>query len=484
MATLISSFNRLSDQDLLREVGRLAARERDTTAGLVASLAVLDQRRLYLAEGYESLFTYCTHTLRLSESATYKRIAAARAAQRFPVILERLATGDVTLTAVRLLAPHLTEANHIALLDEVRQCSTRAVEQIVARLHPRPDVPSTVRKLPTPPAASEMAPPPLKVSIPEEAGAAPTPAPARDEAPPSGEPRVRNAAATTHPPARGLPPNRPRSIVTPLAPARFKVSFTIGAETYAKLREAQDLLRHAIPDGDVAALFDRALTLLLREAAKTKHAATAQPRAPRGSSPRPVGPSSDDGRTGVPGCVEARPAQGPESRRATRPVAETPEQGTSTGRQVVPDGPSAGSTTPARPKGRSRHIPADVKRRVWTRDGGQCAFVSASGQRCLARGLLEYHHLVPYGAGGEASVENIALRCRAHHAHESAQVFGPWPPSWVREARPSSGGDGVTAREEQGRAHERHMFTGVHGHAGHATTGRAASSGRPPPHRI
>ena len=56
------------------------------------------------------------------------------------------------------------------------------------------------------------------------------------------------------------------------------MQFTVSRETYDKLREAQDLLRHRIPNGDVAAIFDRALTLLLAELRKTKHAATERPR--------------------------------------------------------------------------------------------------------------------------------------------------------------------------------------------------------------
>ncbi|MPY89088.1 MAG: hypothetical protein GEU99_14315 [Luteitalea sp.] len=427
MATLLASFDQLSDQDLLREVTCLAAREREATAGLVASLAALDRRRLYLAEGYRSLFVYCTQALGLSESATYKRITAARAAQRFPMILERLAAGDVTLTTIRLLAPHLTQANHVALLAEVRHCSTREVEQVVARLQPRPAVPSAVRKLPTLAVSSSTAQPPRESAMPDQAGVAPEPAAADDEAPPSCSPAVTDPAEARHEPGRALPPDRTRATVTPLAPARYKVSFTIGAETYAKLREAQDLLRHVIPNGDVAALFDRGLTLLLLEAAKTKRAATGRPR--------------------VSGSSTLRQEQScPEPSRAA------------TARSAAPGLRRAGGGASATPKAGSRHIPADVKRRVWARDGGQCAFVSASGHRCTERGFLEYHHRVPYAAGGDASVENISLRCRRHNAHEAEPVFGPWRGTAVRERRPRAGPEVVAASGTRSRILVRPVF--------------------------
>ena len=128
----------MSDDELLVEVGRLAVHERQATAHLIASLAELDARRLYLGQGCSSLFTYCTQVLRLSEHAAYGRIEAARAARRFPVVLELLANGSVNLTAIGLLAPHLTPANHRELLDSARHKTKRDVEHLVASLRPQP----------------------------------------------------------------------------------------------------------------------------------------------------------------------------------------------------------------------------------------------------------------------------------------------------------------------------------------------------------
>jgi len=57
----------LSDQELLAEVKVAAGCEREATARLIALLAQLDERRLYLGEGCSSLFTYCTQVLHLSD---------------------------------------------------------------------------------------------------------------------------------------------------------------------------------------------------------------------------------------------------------------------------------------------------------------------------------------------------------------------------------------------------------------------------------
>ena len=83
----------------------------------------------------------------------------------------------------------------------------------------------------------------------------------------------------------------------------------------------------------------------------------------------------------------------------------------------------------------SRHVPAAVEREVWQRDGGQCAFVAKGGHRCTERSFLEFHHAnEPYALGGEATAENMALRCRAHNVYEAELIFGPYDPARVREA--------------------------------------------------
>ena len=138
----------LSDRELLAETHRLADCERHATAHVSAALIEVDARKLCLGEGCTSLVTYCTQVLHFAEHAAYGRIEAARAARRLPAILDQLADGSLTLTAVGLLAAHLTQENHVALLAAARHKSKRDVERMVAGLRPLPSVPSSVRKLP------------------------------------------------------------------------------------------------------------------------------------------------------------------------------------------------------------------------------------------------------------------------------------------------------------------------------------------------
>jgi hypothetical protein len=354
----LASLRRLSDAELIAQLRDHAARERGDTVVLVAHLAELDTRDVHLRHGHGSLFAYCRDVLALSEQEAYNRIAAARATRRFPLILDLLEMGALNLTSVRLLAPRLTPENHEEVLASARGKNKLQVEEIAARLWPRPDAPSYVRKLPAPRTLGNA--PAASSAVAGASAAGPSPVGPRPFGPPPSLP-VLSA--------------RPAAEVSALSPDRYRMQVTIGGDTLEKLRLAKDLLRHAVPTGDEAAILDRALTALLADLAQRKFAAAEKPRA------------------------SAAPAPG------------------------------------------SRHIPAEVKRAVWLRDLGRCAFVGTSGRRCGERGFLEFHHIHPYGLGGQATVGNIQLRCRAHNGYEARVCFG----------RTSGQGGGGAVREEAAR---------------------------------
>jgi len=138
----------LTDEQLLGAVKRLAARERSSTAELIAHFVELEARRLYLGAGFTSLYEYCRGDLHLSEDRVCSHIAAARAAREFPVILGMLAGGQLNLSTLRLLVPHLAE-DHRELLAAAAFKSKREICELIARRCPLPDVPTAIRKLPS-----------------------------------------------------------------------------------------------------------------------------------------------------------------------------------------------------------------------------------------------------------------------------------------------------------------------------------------------
>jgi 5-methylcytosine-specific restriction endonuclease McrA len=330
----------LDDATLRRELHRHVAGERSRTAVVIAHIAEFDARRLYLAEAYPSMFAYCVGELRFSEDAAYKRIQAGRAARRYPRIFEDVAEGRLHLSAVCLLAPHLTVEN----LDElVALASHRSKAQIEAGLAAR--VTPSMEATPAPRARVTVFRPRASKAV--AAGHADRLAPGQVDLP------LLPAEAPDEP--------APRQVDVP---ARYVVQIPIGEATHAKLRRAVDLLGHAVPSGDLGAVFDRALDALLARLDTRKHAALRQPV----------------------------------SRTAKRALAQIPRH--------------------------SRTVPAPVRRAVWVRDEGRCTFTSDVGRRCDARRGLEYDHVVPFARGGESTVEGLRLRCRAHNQFEAERVFG------------------------------------------------------------
>jgi hypothetical protein len=278
--------------------------------------------------------------LHMSEAQAYLRIQAARLGRQFPLIVELFAKGSLHLTAIKLLGPHLTPDNYVQVLGRASGKGKREIERLVAELAPRPDVPSRMRKLPE---AS-----PVRVT---QAAAAATPttrlaaqvlsaSEATVATPPSDASRAPFA----------LEAPRARASSVQLSPGRYKLELAAGQALYDKLQQLKNLLRHQVPDGNLAIIVERAVDLLLDKTVKQRFAQTRAPRRPRAI------------------------------KRSRKP--------------------------------NSRYIPRAVIREVHERDAGQCTFVSPDGKRCCERGFLEFHHDVPYGRGGKATADNLRLACR------------------------------------------------------------------------
>jgi len=120
----LSEVARLGDEALIETLTHLLSKERTLSARLLVHLAEVDARGLYRQHAYSSMFDYCVRALHLSEAEAYLRIRAARLSRQFPRVLLMMASGELHLSAVKLLAPVLTEANCEQLLHEPR--GTRA----------------------------------------------------------------------------------------------------------------------------------------------------------------------------------------------------------------------------------------------------------------------------------------------------------------------------------------------------------------------
>lgn len=333
----VSEISRLSDDALRLGLKELVAHDRTTTVRLLIHIAEFDSRRLYREEGYESMFRYCVAELCMSEDVAYKRICAARKARKFPKILVSLDEGSLTLTALAMLSRLLTPENAEDLLRAAEHKTNAQVAELIAQRFPRPDLPTAIQPL--------LVEPQPVVSL----GDSPVEPLVESNCQELAARRVESSAQVALP--------RPR--VTPLAPARYGVQFTIDQRDRELLRRAQDLLGHQLPSRDEGEVFVRALRLLVRHLENRKFGATEKPRT----------------------------IQSPRSKNR-------------------------------------RQIPARVRRAVAARDGHRCTFVAQNGRRCEARGFLEFDHVLEVARGGESTLGNLRLRCRAHNRYTAEQSFG------------------------------------------------------------
>ena len=256
----VSAVKQLSNDALHRDLRALVADDRTTTVRLLIHIAEFDARGLYRESGYPSMHEYCVHELGMSEDIAYKRVRAAKKSRKHPRILVSLADGRLTLSAVAMLARHLTEQNAEELLTEVERKTNAQVRELIAHRFPEPDLPSWVQPIVAP---QELAARPILDNC--EAPASSRPQPVAEQVESAWRPPVK-----------------------PLAPERYGVQFTIGQEDRELLEQAKTLLSHQIPSGDEAQVFVHALRALVRQLERRKFAKTDRPRkSPTGESKNP-----------------------------------------------------------------------------------------------------------------------------------------------------------------------------------------------------
>ena len=137
------------DDELMAKLDQLVCVEHRVLADVLAHMAEVDARKLYCEDGFASMFQYSVERLKLSEGAARHRITAARLARRWPVILERVASGDIHLSGLGVLAAHLSEGNHLELLEVATGKSKRQIEEMIRARYPISDVLPLVVAVPT-----------------------------------------------------------------------------------------------------------------------------------------------------------------------------------------------------------------------------------------------------------------------------------------------------------------------------------------------
>ena len=194
----------LSDTKVLEDLTALSARENEVTCEILLYLIEVDNRKLYLEQGYGSLFDYCTRALGYSEPAAMRRITAARCSRDYPGVYQRLKEKKLTLSSISVFSSVLSKENVQSVLEAVCGKSKREVELYVSGFRPAKRIVQSIK--------------PVSVEIPHEAAPSFTF---------SGE-------CGDHVQSSQLP--AVKSVET-----RYKISFSVQEPVMKKLRVAQAL---------------------------------------------------------------------------------------------------------------------------------------------------------------------------------------------------------------------------------------------------
>jgi len=397
------SLAHLSDSELLASTRHLVGRSNQIFAALLLHLAEVQARGIHRARACSSLYTYCIYELRFSEDAAARRAGAAKLVKRFPAVLEAIASGELHLTGLLMLGPHLTLENHLEVLARAKFRTKKEIAKLVRALAPLPAVPDRIEPL-----GPETSPAPPNPTWHEFVSSlAP---PVRELAPgqrPSDCANDTLAGQVTHAPARGTahePPDEQPSELPPLhEPQLYQMQFTATEELVQLVERARALLSRQSPTIGLGELHLQAMRMLVAALEKQRFAVAA-PQRQRSSSATAASTQTTPAPRAEPAGDASQPAHTCQRGEKVRPVD--------------------GAEQPSPRSQPSRYIPAAERRAVFERDGARCSYVDARGQRCRETHGLELHHLKPFGKGGEHESSNLTLRCAPHNDLAAEQDFG------------------------------------------------------------
>lgn len=395
------SLAALSDDELLANTRRLVGKSNQLLAALLVHLAEVEVRGAHRARRCASLYTYCIYELRFSEDAAARRSAAARLVKQFPLLFSAIADGELHLTGLLMIGPHLTPANHVEVLGRAKFRTKKELGRLLRELCPLPQMPDRI----------EPAGPQLQKTLrnPTWEQYVSACSPRVRELPPGERPRdwttvepsetlaeplideasANELLADKRPADEPLPVGpAPCDLLPVTGPQQYQLQFSTTEEHAELVERAKALLSRTRPRVSLGELHLEAMRLLVASLEKRRFGSPEQPRR--------------DHRNG--------------EKKRTRP---TPRQ---RGRSDDPEAEHAGTPRPS--VRRSRYIPAAIRREVFERDGARCTYCDARGERCCETHYLELHHLQPFAKGGPHLAANLTLRCAAHNALAAETDFG------------------------------------------------------------
>ena len=451
------SLSSLSDDDLHTAVRRLTARSNVTLADLLAHLGEVEERGIHRARACATLYAYCQYELRMSEDAAYRRAKAARLVHQHPELRGIVARGELHLTGLLMIAPYLGGPRHTEVIERARFRAKKEIARLIAEIDPKPEVPARIE--PVAPAGPRRMPMhaiakafvgPVR-SLPEgdrpadwiEPSTRAGTGTAGELADPERAPELADLEQARELAEAEAALERAwlaKQQARPERPLRFHVQFTAEQEYVDLLEEAFDLLGLKQRAASLPELQLRALREFV-ERLRQRRTGTKRPAREAAASPGGTRLSPSTARHAAPEQQETSRAPAAPARKLSAPKhlperdlldASGPQEHEVADFRRAParklgdpkrapaqQEPSRAPAAPAR-----RHVSAAVRREVWARDAGRCAYTDDRGRRCAETGGLELHHRQAHAFGGPNTAANLELRCSPHNLLAAEQDFG------------------------------------------------------------
>ena len=405
-----SQIKQLSNEKLLSQTKFLVQKERDVHIQVLHHLAEIDSRKLYFRQGFSSLFDYAVKELGYSEGAAYRRIKAMKLCQDIPKTESRLQTGRLSLSTACQLQVFFEKQAKKAREQQKQSLSLKTSQGPVEKREEKKtfgEEDSSPKKGLKSQFIGE------KVTSPEKQRRG-NQISEQFLSQEEKENLVRKVEGCSRRATKKLLSESEPSLSLPQEKTRFlgegkvEVKIVIDEACYKRLEELKNLLSHRNPT-----LSYGELLLILSEEGLKKH------------DPRKRNIREKSKKTQVKALKEK--SEFKSRGREQKVVLKKNEEKKIKKEEKIKEEKNI-TTSPEKEREKSpgeyqirkinRTIPSWLKKYIWERDGGRCAYVyHKTNRRCSSKHLLQIDHIRPFAMGGKAEKENLRLLCAGHNQY-------------------------------------------------------------------
>ena len=429
-------MSNLSNAELVNCFNRLMKNETVVTVSLLEYLGEIEERKLYLEEGYSSMFDWMHNKYKYSRGAAWRRIKSAMAMRQYPMLKDLLLSRELNITTLSSLANHLTAENALSRIEMCRGKTEREIEQLVALFDAESENSNTVinykgnkvRKEKVKVIAVKKDAPSCKAEnsknlelfadfnsvksseISESAECAEISDIADGNAAKDGQ-EVSSGDEESS--------SKPEFV--------YRIVLTADQELFDQLEELRINLSTKLPRGSSYS------ELIKHAVVSCNKAMCKQPKTKSHSGKLETIALKDTSSVGSPKAEQnLETDQNPEIGQKVDQIEAQDQMVGQNVPHILGEVEQLVTEMRITKKGKvpntaakhSRYIPKKVAAEVRARDGNCCSFVGKDGKRCSSQWDLEIDHIVPHCLGGANEPSNLQLLCRAHNCHRAEQMFG------------------------------------------------------------